>query len=158
MARSGLQRIGPGCLREKVSLTVGKYLTPGASPAVGIRDIPLHLPRKPYLTKLNELRYKLLVFWDIRAQKGWLLNGLGGLLHLLRATLKHYETDAFMKLELLAKSESMVEPGSENPSKPSTESSSYAFNILRDEKNMKLPVFRDKDDVELEDEDPELLR
>ena len=158
MARSRLQRVGPGCLLENVSLTAGKYLTPGVSFAVGVRDIPVHLHPKPYLTKLNELRHKLLVFWDVEAKRGWLVNGLDGLLHLLRATLKHYEADEFMKLVLVSKSENIAEPKSEDLLKPSTESGTYAFNILRDENNMKLPILPDKDDVEVESEDLKLLR
>ena len=150
--------MGPGCLLEKVSLTAGKYLTPGVSFAVGVRDIPVHLNRKPYLTKLNELRHKIFVFWDTEAKRGFLVNGLDGLLHLLRATLKHYETDEYMSLVLVSKSENIAEPKSQDPFKPSTESGIYAFNILRDENNMKLPILPDKDDVEAESEDPKLLR
>lgn len=150
--------MGPGCLLEKVSLTAGKYLTPSVSFALGVRDNPVHLPRKPYLTRLNELRHKILVFWDTEAKRGVLVNGLDGLLHLLRATLKHYETDEYMRSVLVSKSENIAEPKSENPFKPSTESGTYAFNILRDENNMKLPILPDKDDVEMESEDPKLVR
>ena len=157
MARSRLPRVGSDCLLEKVSLTAGKYLTPGVTFAVGVRDIPVHLNSQPYVTKLNELRHKLLVFWDIEAKRGWLVNGLDGLLHLLRATLKHYETDELMKLVLESKSENIEEPKNEDPSKPSTESGTYAFNVLLNEKNMKLAIYRDKDNVEVESEDPGVL-
>ena len=133
-------------------------MTPSVSFALGVRDNPVHLPRKPYLTKLNELRHKILVFWDTEAKRVFLVNGLDGLLHLLRATSKHYETDEYMRQVLVSKSEIIVEPKSENPFKPSTESGTYAFNILRDENNMKLPILPDKDDVEMESEDPELVR
>lgn len=158
MARSHLQRVGPDCLLENVSLTAGKYVTLGVAFAVGVRDIPVHLNRKSYVLKLKELQQRHLVFWDTEAKRGWLVNGLDGLLHLLRATLKHYETDALMKLVLISKSENIDERASKNPSTLSTESRTYAFNILRHEEIMKLPIFPDKDEVEVESEDSRPLR
>lgn len=155
MARSRLPRVGSDCLLEKVSLTAGKYVTSGITVTVGVRDKPVHLNSQPYVTKLNELRHNFLVFWDVEAKRGWLVNGLDGLLHLLRATFKHYETDELMKL--VHEKVDIKEPENEDPSKPSTESRTYASKVLLNEKNMKLAIYRDKDNVELDSEDPGVL-
>ena len=124
-------------------------MTPGFTFAAGVRDTPVRLHPKNYISKLNELRHKFLVFWDVTAKRGWLVNGLDGLLHLLRATLKHYETVKFMSQVLESKSEKILEP----PSDPDT----YAFNLLRNEENMKLPIIPDKDIVEAKNGETEVL-
>ena len=150
VARSGLPRVGSGCLLEKISLTAGKYINVGATFAMGVKDRPRHLPRKAYLSKLNELRYKFFVFWDTASKRGWLLNGLDGLLHLLLSMLKHYERDKAMGQVLISKSEDILEP--------QEGSNTYAFDVLRNEKNMKLPVIPDKDELETDSDDPNLWK
>ena len=113
--------------------------------ALAVKDIPVHISRKPYVQKLRQLYDKFFVFWDTEDKRGWLVNGLDALLHLVRATLKHYEKDKLMKLVILLKSEDISEPSKEQAGELDI---AYAFNILRAEENMKLPVYADKDTLE----------
>lgn len=85
---------------------------------------------------------KFFVFWDVGEKKGWLVNGISALLHLVRATLKHYETDVF-RSKLLSKCDDILEPSSSTVS-------TYPIDVLLDENNMKLPIYADKDDVNID--------
>lgn len=145
IGRSRKPSPGPGCVLEKVSINGGKFITAGLNFAVGIKDIPAHLPRKPYVQKLRWISSKSIVFWDVAEERGWLVKGTSALLHLLRASLKHYETDEF-STSLLSKFNDIQEPS------PGSQGD-YARNILVDEDNMKLPIYPEKNEVQLEDDE-----
>lgn len=145
IARSNLEKVGSGCLLEKASISLGKYVTAGMNFALAVKNIPVHIPRKPYIQKLRQLRDKFFVFWDTEDKRGWLVNGLDALLHLVRATLKHYEKDELMKLVLLLKSDDISEPSKNQAGDSDT---AYAFNVLRAEENMKLRIYADRDTLE----------
>ena len=118
--------------------------------ALAVKDIPVHVPRKPYLQKLRQLYDKFFLFWDTEDKRGWLVNGLDALLHLIRATLKHYEKDELMSLASLLKSEDILEPPRTETDEPDR---AYAFNVLREELNMKLHMYPDKDTLEADNAD-----
>jgi hypothetical protein len=129
---------------EKISITEGKFITGGLNFAIDIKDVSVHITRKPYMQKLRAVSSKFFVFWDNEAKRGWLIKGTSALLHLLRASLKYYEADAFREA-LLSKSDDILEPSAE-----STED--YSITVLRDERNMKLPIYPDKNEVGIHEE------
>ena len=57
--------------------------------SLGVRDIPEHLSRQDYVSKLEWISTKYVVLWDEDSKRGWLVNGTTALLHLVRASLKH---------------------------------------------------------------------
>lgn len=63
--------------------------------AVGIKDVPPHVTRKGYIPKLRWIATKHVVLWDEGDKRGWLVNGISALLHLVRASLDQYRTDDF---------------------------------------------------------------
>lgn len=130
---------------EKVSISGGKFITAGFNFSIGTKDVPVHVSRKPYMQKLRWVSSKFIVFWDEEEKRGWLVNGVRALLHLVRASLKHYQSDAF-KEALLSKSEDILEPAVESQE-------DYAINILRSEHNMKLPIYAEKDEVQRDTDD-----
>ena len=143
--RSRMPSPGPGCVLEKVSINGGKFITAGLNFAVGTKDVPMHLSCKPYMQKLRWVSSKYIVLWDVAEERGFLVNGTSALLHLLRASLKHYETDAFSKF-LLSKSNDIVEPSTGT-------SDDYSIDILVDDHNRQLPIYPDKNEVQLEDDE-----
>ena len=64
------------------------------------------------------------------------MRGTSALLHLLRASLKHYEMDAF-SASLLSKFNDIVEPSTGSLG-------DYAIDVLLDERNMKLRIYPEK--------------
>jgi hypothetical protein len=92
---TGLPRPHAGCILEKVSISGGKIIIGGVTSAVAVKDIPLHLTRNGYIPKLRWIATKYVVLWDEADKRGWLVNGISALLHLVRASLKHYSTDDF---------------------------------------------------------------
>lgn len=62
---------------------------------MGIKDTPLHVVRNGYIPKLKWIATKYVVLWDERDKRGWLVNGISALLHLVRTSLNHYSTDYF---------------------------------------------------------------
>ena len=144
--RSLLPPITSECLLEKASITAGKYITGGVSFSLGVRETSVHVSQKSYPMKLRFFLSRFFVFWDAEEKRGWLVNGLDTLLHLIRATFQQYETDV-MKTWLLSKSTDISEPSS------GTKDGSYALTVLLDEKNMKLPIYADKDGLEGSEDD-----
>jgi hypothetical protein len=92
---TSLPRPHAGCLLEKASISAGKIVTGGLTFAVGVRDVPPHVTRKGYIPKLRWIATKHVVLWDERDKRGWLVNGISALLHLVRASLEQYRTDEF---------------------------------------------------------------
>ncbi|KAI0139763.1 hypothetical protein BJ166DRAFT_604946, partial [Pestalotiopsis sp. NC0098] len=141
--RSGLPSPRAGFLLEKVSLGIGKGITGGASFAVGVKDMPLHLPRNSYISKLNWISQKYFVFWDEDDKRGWLVNGTSALLHVVMASLEYDSQGDFSSSSLFRK-EDMVCSG--ELYKPNT-----ASQVLAHPKNLglkKTSYYRFKDRVE----------
>lgn len=135
---------------KKACITAGKYVTAGLSFSIGVKNIPVHVPRKSYPQKLRWLSSRFFVFWDTEEKRGWLINGISALLHIVRASLKHYETDMFQS-KLLLKCHDILEP------LPDT-AGAYPINVLLDENNMKLPIYADKDEINIEKDSLALLK
>ncbi|CZR60699.1 uncharacterized protein PAC_10595 [Phialocephala subalpina] len=95
MDTTGLPRPHAGCLLEKVSISAGKIVTAGMSFAVGVKDIPPHLTHNGYIPKMRWIATKHVVLWDEADKRGWLVNGISALLHLVRTSLEHYSNDDF---------------------------------------------------------------
>ena len=77
-----------------------------------------------------------MVLWDERDKRGWLVNGTGALLHLLRTSLA-YENESEFKSVFLFQWESWKEASI-------THSSNSALQVLLDQSNMKLRIFPEK--------------
>lgn len=65
--------------------------------------------RSGYSAWLRYLSQKFVLFWDKRDQRGWLVNGVSALLHLIRASLVVDERDSAAS-EFLLKSTDLKEP------------------------------------------------
>ncbi|KAL6699840.1 hypothetical protein J3F84DRAFT_345145 [Trichoderma pleuroticola] len=134
--RSGLPKPTADCVLHNVSVSAGKYITGGMNFAMGIKDQPIHLTRGSYTPKLEWIHEKYIVLWDEKCKRGWLVNGTTALLHLSRAALKRKQEGPF-KSSLLFESESMEEA----KDRLTAES---AIQVLTNESNMKLKIYRDK--------------
>lgn len=137
--RSGLPSPRAGFLLEKVSLGIGKGITGGASFAVGVKDMPLHLPRNSYISKLNWISQKYFVFWDEDDKRGWLVNGTSALLHVVMASLEYDSQGDFSSSSLFRK-EDMVCSG--ELYKPNT-----ASQVLAHPKNLGLVIFQEETEL-----------
>lgn len=78
---------------EKVTVSGSgvPFITPSASLLVGVRDKPLHLgfgSGDDYMGTLFTIRKRYFVFYDTEEKRGWLVDGVSAVLHLLRAYLK----------------------------------------------------------------------
>lgn len=56
---------------------------------LGTKDTLIHISRHGYVPRLQWLATRLVLLWDERDKRGWLINGTSALLHVLRASLKH---------------------------------------------------------------------
>ncbi|EXV01255.1 phosphorylase [Metarhizium robertsii] len=86
------------CLHENCNLS-GKVVTPGRliksdhAAALGKRDVSLQVSGDTYRKKLYALSKEYVVLWDVECKRGWLVNGVNALLHLLRASLEFNKSD-----------------------------------------------------------------
>ncbi|PVH82276.1 hypothetical protein DL98DRAFT_415128 [Cadophora sp. DSE1049] len=82
------------CAFEKVSVSAGKFVNVGMSCAIGIKDKPVHLSfGDDYVGMLLTISSRHFVFHDLDDRRAWLIDGASALLHLLRASIKHYQND-----------------------------------------------------------------
>ncbi|KAK9444430.1 Pfs domain protein [Metarhizium brunneum] len=88
------------CLHENCNLN-GKVVTPDRliksdhAAALGTRDVSLQVSGDTYRKKLYTLSKEYVVLWDVECKRGWLVNGVNALLHLLRASLEFNKSDDF---------------------------------------------------------------
>ncbi|UNI20829.1 hypothetical protein JDV02_006880 [Purpureocillium takamizusanense] len=136
---SGLDQPRAGCAFEKVTITAGHYITSGVSCVLGKKDKPVHAwKRDDYVVRLKWISKKFVVLYDVRDRRAWLVDGASALLHLVRASLKHDQNDAFSSLCLFDAS-SFKESG-----RPGT-GKSASIEILTNKHNIGLPLYENPD-------------
>ncbi|KAK3346389.1 hypothetical protein B0T25DRAFT_460196 [Lasiosphaeria hispida] len=88
---------GPGkdFALEKISFSVGELVTGGCQFSIGRKDSPIRITRAGYIAKLRWIRQKYFTLWDVEENRGWLVDGISALLHLLRTSLEFSRTDKF---------------------------------------------------------------
>ena len=139
---SRLRGPSTGCAFEKVTITAGQYLTAGVEASIGKKDKAVHLRgRNDYVSQLKWISKKYVVLFDVEEQqRGWLVDGSSALLHLVRASLKHDETDDFQSL-FLFDSKNLKET-----SKPYA-GKAAAIEVLTNPDNLKLKLYPKPADV-----------
>ncbi|KAI8649720.1 hypothetical protein NCS55_01434300 [Fusarium keratoplasticum] len=145
ISRSQLPLAHSGCALDKVEVHAGQLVTGTACFSLGNREKPVHISRDGYFTKLQWISSKWIVFWDEGEKRGWLVNGASALLHILRASLTHSKRkfkSAFLMnpQDLLDLEDAMV--------------ADAALQLLTDEKNRSLPLYREN--VEFENPNADL--
>lgn len=135
---SGLRGPHAGCIFEKVSITGGKFVSGGATFAIGIKETPIHIARDANdpIARLAWMYARYVVLWDEHAKRGWLINGASALLHLLKAYLHHCRTGKAAS-EFLFEQEKFQD--SPNPNSPDS-----AFQVLLNKDNRMLRLWPGK--------------
>jgi hypothetical protein len=111
----------------------------GASLAIGVKDVPLHLSREgSYIDQIQDAYNNYVILYDVDEKRAWMINGATALLHIVRASLHDTLTGRF-------KSHSLFKP--ENLREESVHTSDSAIDILTCRSNMELKVTRDKDEI-----------
>lgn len=126
---------------EKITLSCGQILTGGCSFNIGKKDTPVHISRDGYVAKLRWIAQKHFVLWDEDDNRGWLINGISALLHLLRASLEVSRNDKFKSTFLFDFTKF------KNSSELRYDS---AISILLDEANRRLPIYPAKSETHTE--------
>ncbi|KAJ5113958.1 hypothetical protein N7456_002492 [Penicillium angulare] len=140
---TGLPRPHAGCMLDKVSFSGGKIITGGVSLSIFLRDQPLHLTRNGYISKLQWIYTRYVVLWDEKDKRGWLVNGISALLHLVRASLRHYSKDDFSSAFLF----DFDKMTNSKDFKPNS-----AINVLIHEGNKELEIYPGKSERSEEEE------
>ncbi|KAJ5675532.1 hypothetical protein N7462_008429 [Penicillium macrosclerotiorum] len=117
-----------------------RYLAGGEPFLDGYKDVPFHISRGGYLKKLKWIIQKSAVLWDEETKQGWLLNGAGALLHLVRASIMHDSTGP-LSSECLFRWENLEEAPAHITRTPES-----AIAVLSDRGNRALTIYQDKDE------------
>lgn len=118
---------------EKVSFSVGQFVTGGFQFAIGRKDCHVRITHGSYVAKLKWLDQKYVTLWDVEDERGWLINGTAALLHLLRSSLEYSKIDKF-RSEFLFEADRFQE--STNP-----ESSGSVLDVLLNQHNQKMELY-----------------
>ncbi|KAJ3578823.1 hypothetical protein NPX13_g1746 [Xylaria arbuscula] len=138
IGRSRLPKAHSHHMLEKVEISAGQFVTGTAAFTLGNREKPVHITRYGFLTKLQWISSKYVVLWDQGDKRGWLVDGAGALLHILRASLVHSKH----KLQ----SAWLLDPGALKDH-PDLTRSDASLQVLIDEKNRDLTLYMDKTEV-----------
>ncbi|KAI1364127.1 hypothetical protein F5Y08DRAFT_353825 [Xylaria arbuscula] len=93
------------CLLHGLKVPPGTIMIPRHVFNKAHKDKPPYMPKTAMLhrEKLNYLKDKHVVLWDVGDERGWLVNGVSAWLHLLRANLKRqFEDDDSHQPELVS--------------------------------------------------------
>ncbi|RFN52382.1 tea/atts transcription factor activity protein family [Fusarium flagelliforme] len=137
---SQLQRPGKEFALEKISFSFGQFVTGGCQFAIGRKDRHVRATKGTYIDKLKWLDKKYVTLWDVDDERGWLVNGNGALLHLLRSSLQHSSTDKFSS-DFHFRPQDFQE--SKNP-----HSLDSALEVLRNSKNQQLELYDKGTDIQ----------
>lgn len=132
---SNLEAPQQGWALDRVQITAGKYITVAAGFVLGKKDKPVHRTQEGYVSRLFNIRYTNFVLFDVDTRKGWLVNGLSTLLHLVRGHLAYAENDELHQSVLLAKASDLQAEGGRSGIKA-------AFETLRSDRNRMLQLHR----------------
>ncbi|KAK1828992.1 hypothetical protein QBC39DRAFT_357763 [Podospora conica] len=139
IGRSELEGPSPRYAFEKVTISAGKFITVGSTFAFGLKDPPLYFGSgDDYVGMLLNISDRHFVFYDCDDRRAWLVDGASGLLHLLRASIKHLQKDKRLR-HLLCYDEDDFQEASETNS-----SSDAAFEVLSNKNNQALPLYPKK--------------
>ncbi|RYP70200.1 hypothetical protein DL771_005587 [Monosporascus sp. 5C6A] len=144
ITKSGLPRPYDGCFLHNIEVSAGKMITGWSRFSIASKDIPLHVSRDGYIPRLKWLASKFVILWDEQDKRGWMINGVSALLHLLRASLEH-DSHGELQSAFLFKRGDILEPS--EPYKVDS-----AFEILLNDSNRKIKLYQEKSDfIRLED-------
>ncbi|XHG05755.1 hypothetical protein AWENTII_008968 [Aspergillus wentii] len=137
-ANSRLPRATENCMLRDISLSGGRIISGGEKVNIGYKDTPAHAVRNGYIQRLKWVSKRLLVLWDEEDKRGWLINGMTALLHLVRASLNQDSQDEFSSAFMLDMAEIRE---SARPYK-----SQSAAAVLINKENMGLKIYPDGSD------------
>ncbi|OXV11398.1 hypothetical protein Egran_00836 [Elaphomyces granulatus] len=131
---SRLPRPHEGCVLEKVFIRAGSIIRGDTRFALGHKDTPIYISRQnDYISKLIWISEKFVVLWDEEDKRGWLINGISALLHLLRASLESDIAGQFKSVMLFEPKE--IEETSES------HTADFAISVLLNPKNRNLKIY-----------------
>ncbi|KAK4170730.1 hypothetical protein QBC36DRAFT_316440 [Triangularia setosa] len=141
ISRSNLPYSPPSHRLDRFELSTGHLVNFTGVFAIGRRESPIHISRFPYDEMVKWISSKYFVFWDEADHRGWLVDGAGALLHLLRGSLSS-ET----KGPTWDQGNFIVDSTVLSNSLDTTKSGS-AFNILMNYQTRSLPLYANKPDI-----------
>lgn len=110
--RSKLGGTNTGCALEGCALSFGNRIIGGTPYTLLNGHDSLQIRRKSYSTMLNYLSTRFVVFFDVRDRRGWLVNGVNALHHILRSSLEEDKAHSSQNPDSLfvLKPNQLVEP------------------------------------------------
>jgi nucleoside phosphorylase len=111
IANSYLDSPSPGCSFSGLSVSQGSPISGGPSFVICHKDADLVpvIGRNGHVRRMRWIAKQMLLLWDNDQRTGWLVNGVGALLHLVRASLHNDRADMFSP-EMLLKLDQLWEP------------------------------------------------
>jgi hypothetical protein len=123
---------------QQAQISAGQLITGTAIFSLNQKDRPLHVPCDGYMAKLSYLSSTFVNPWDVGEERGWLVNGVAALLHVLRASLEHSKRK--LKSEFLLHPHQLSD--ADDPTHPEA-----AMAVLTSRKNRDLQLYEDQSEV-----------
>lgn len=116
----------------------------GVGISVGVRDSPIRLCRDTYRDKMRWVSGQYAILWDIKDERGWLINGASALLHVVRASL---EDDLEWMQKYAQHDDTLFKTERDMMSLATSPSPDSALSVLMNRTNKDLKIF--VNDVEI---------
>ncbi|EXJ66876.1 uncharacterized protein A1O5_10071 [Cladophialophora psammophila CBS 110553] len=124
------------CAFERVSISGGKFVSAGATFAIGMKDKAIHIDfGDDYVGMLKVMADRHFVFYDVEAKRAWLVDGASGVLHFLRASLHDLRNDRRLRKLFQFDFDKFKDASCDSSG------GDAAFDVLSDEENMRLPLY-----------------
>lgn len=148
--RTRLPQAGQDCVLTNDSVSFGRLITSDHPHLLPAEWQTTHVGRIGYPDILRYLSQNFVLLWDTCDQRGWLVNGINALLHLLRASLSFDARDS-VGLDFILRPTNLREPSQPHSAKAARQFLSDPSNLLE-----KISVVRAKLQTSLDhpDSDP----
>ncbi len=110
----------------------------GVGISVGVRDSPVHLSRDTYRDKMRWVSGQYAILWDVKDERGWLINGANALLHVVRASL---EDDLEWMQKHAQQADILFKTERDMMSLATSRSPDAALSVLMNRTNKELKIF-----------------
>lgn len=129
---SGLKAPSRGLALNQVTVSAGIPYAPISAGFIrGAAEKPVHIKEENYRLELEDIGERFVVLYDVEVRRGWLVDGLSALHHLIRYRLSHQASRKDFSQGNLSKPEDLKPVDGNSPR-------DIAFNTLRDPDNMRV--------------------
>ena len=143
ISRSHLEKTSSSVAFKSLLLSTGQFVSLGTSVVLGVKDPPVHVSPTGLgiMDKLLWMENRFVVLWNSKESRGWLVDGISALLHMLRTSLKASQSSRFFKSAFKLRETDIYESDESYPQ------AAFDFFTINNHRNLELELYLRKLEV-----------